>query len=134
MRILLALFILTTSCGYNHWKRTGYSKGWLTDSTDIDTQIVMSKEYKSDSSFFFNKDTIYLYGKDSVFITKYFYDRVNNKGYVATILPSRPEKTIITKTTTRTIEKKKWYDKYIDFILVILIILFIGLLYKIFRK
>jgi hypothetical protein len=132
-KIIFLLFLIAcVSCAsYKKWYQKGTEKGWLVkDTTTYDTIYTTRKGDSFDSTFIFEKDTMFFYSKDSSIVTKYFYNFENKNNYIKTIQKDGVEKTI-QKTVWRTLQKPKTFKDYYLFILFLLLIIY--LIYKEFK-
>jgi hypothetical protein len=137
MKYLSILLIVFASCQTaKQWNKKGFERGWIDTATISIYDTVHILGSSKDTLFYSSSDTIVL--KDSMFVTKYFYNTITKQSYLTTTVPNKDVPFIkeIHKTTIKEVAYTFWdHLKAVWFVwLGLFVLLIIIALIALFKK
>ena len=136
LSIIFALIIFASCQTQKQWSKKGFNRGWIDTSTVTVYDTIHIKGSSKDTLFMSSNDTIFL--RDSMFVTKYFYNTVTKQNYIHTDVPAQ-EKVVVKEihiTTLKEIAYTFWdHLKAVWFVwLGLFILLIIIAIVSLFKK
>ena len=133
---VIIVFLIFGCQTQKQWNNKGFNRGWIDTATVTVYDTIHIKGSSKDTLFMSSNDTIFL--RDSMFVTKYFYNTVTKQNYIHTDVPAQ-EKVVVKEihiTTLKEIAYTFWdHLKAVWFVwLGLFILLIIIAIVSLFKK